>query len=101
VITARIHRVDKNHHRDNRCRIAFATVLFHVKGYTASETIAAFEHADAMIEQAEALGERPDDDLLRFSVLYGQWKSVRGSPTENSAKATRLISANERRANGQ
>ena len=28
-----------------------------------------------MIEQSEALGERPEgeDALLRFSVLYGQW----------------------------
>ena len=56
-------------------QVAFATVLFHVKGYTAPVTIAAFERADAMIEQAEALGERPEgeDALLRFSVLYGQW----------------------------
>ena len=39
------------------------------------ETIAAFERADAMIEQSEALGERPEgeDALLRFSVLYGRW----------------------------
>ena len=52
-----------------------ASTLFHVKGYTSPETIAAFERADTMIEQAEALGERPEgeDALLRFSVLYGQW----------------------------
>jgi predicted ATPase len=56
-----------------KLQLAFATVLFHVKGYTAPETIAAFERADAMIEEAEALGERPEDELLRFSVLYGQW----------------------------
>jgi class 3 adenylate cyclase/predicted ATPase len=58
-----------------KLQVAFATVLFHVKGYAAPETIAAFERADAMIEQSEALGERPEgeDALLRFSVLYGQW----------------------------
>ena len=58
-----------------KLQVALATVLFHVKGYTSPETIAAFERADAMIEQAEALGERPEgeDALLRFSVLYGQW----------------------------
>ena len=58
-----------------KLQVAFATVLFHVKGYTAQQTIAAFERADAMIEQSEALGERSDgeDALLRFSVLYGQW----------------------------
>jgi tetratricopeptide (TPR) repeat protein len=56
-------------------QVALATVLFHVKGYTAPETIAAFERADAMMEDAESLGERPEgeDALLRFSVLYGQW----------------------------
>ena len=56
-----------------KLQVAFATVLFHVKGYTAPETIAAFERADVMIEEAEALGERQEDELLRFSVLYGQW----------------------------
>ena len=58
-----------------KLQVALATVLFHVKGYTAPETIAAFERGDAMIEQAEALGEHPEgeDALLRFSVMYGQW----------------------------
>jgi class 3 adenylate cyclase/predicted ATPase len=60
-------------HEAIKLEVAFATVLFHVKGYAASETIAAFERADAMIEEAEALGERQEDQLLRFSVLYGQW----------------------------
>ena len=48
--------------------MALATTLFHVKGYTSPETIMAFERANAMIEQAEALGERPqgEDALLRF-----------------------------------
>ncbi len=58
-----------------KCQVALATTLFHVKGYTSPETIAAFERADAMFEQGEALGERleGEDALLRFSVLYGQW----------------------------
>ena len=58
-----------------KLQVAFATAPFYVKGYTAPETIAAFERADAMMEQVEALGELPegDDALLRFSVLYGQW----------------------------
>ena len=58
-----------------KLQVAFATVLFHVKGYTSPETIAAFERADTLIEQAEALGEHPEgeDALLRFSVMYGQW----------------------------
>ena len=58
-----------------KLQVALASTLFHVKGYTSPQTIAAFELADTMIEQAEALGERPEgeDALLRFSVLYGQW----------------------------
>jgi class 3 adenylate cyclase/tetratricopeptide (TPR) repeat protein len=58
-----------------KLQVALATVLFHVKGYTAPDTIAAFERADAMMEHAESLGEHPEgeDALLRFSVLYGQW----------------------------
>ena len=58
-----------------KLQVALASALFHVKGYTSPETIAAFERADTLIEQAEALGEHPEgeDALLRFSVMYGQW----------------------------
>ena len=45
----------------------------HVKGYAAPETKAAAERARVLIEQAEALGEPPEDPLLLFSVLYGLW----------------------------
>ena len=31
------------------------------------------ERARLLIEQAEALGEPPEDPLLLFSVLYGYW----------------------------
>ena len=34
---------------------------------------AAVEQARLLIEQAEALGEPPEDPLLLFSVLYGFW----------------------------
>ena len=49
------------------------TPLIHVKGYAAAETKAAAERARLLIEQAEALGEPPEDPLLLFSVLYAQW----------------------------
>ena len=49
------------------------TPLVHVKGYAAPETKAAAERARLLIEQAEALGEPPDDPLLLFVVLYGFW----------------------------
>ena len=38
-----------------------------------AETKAASEQARLLIEQAEALGEPPEDPLLLFSVLYGFW----------------------------
>ena len=43
----------------------------HTKGYAAPETKDAVERARLLIEQAEALGEPPEDPLLLFSVLYG------------------------------
>ena len=47
----------------------------HLKGYAAPETKAAAERARLLIEQAEALGEPPEDPLLLFSVLYGFWSA--------------------------
>ena len=47
--------------------------LMHVKGHAAPETKAAVERARLLIEQADALGEPPEDPLLLFSVLYGFW----------------------------
>ena len=54
-------------------QVALITPLIHVKGYAAPETKAAVEQARLLIEQAEALGEPPEDPLLLFSVLYGFW----------------------------
>ena len=54
-------------------QVAIITPLLHVKGYAAAETKAAAERARLLIEQAEALGEPPEDPLLLFSVLNGFW----------------------------
>jgi predicted ATPase len=54
-------------------QVALITPLIHVKGYAAPETKAAAERTRLLIEQAEALGEPPEDSLLPFSVLYGYW----------------------------
>jgi predicted ATPase len=51
-------------------QVALIIPLTHVKGYAASETRAAAERAYRLIEQAEALGEAPEDPLLLFSVLH-------------------------------
>ena len=49
------------------------TPLIHVKGYAAPETKAAAERARLLIEQAEMVGEPPEDPFLLFSVLYSFW----------------------------
>jgi class 3 adenylate cyclase/predicted ATPase len=56
-----------------RLQIALITPLMHIKGYAATETKAATERARELIEQAEALGEPPEDSLLLFSVLHSFW----------------------------
>ncbi len=54
-----------------KLQVALITPLMHVKGYAAPETKAAVERARLLIEQAEALGEPPEDPLVLFSILYG------------------------------
>jgi len=56
-----------------KLQVALITPLLHVSGYAAPETRAAVQRARLLIEQAEALGEPPEDPLLLFSVLYGFW----------------------------
>ena len=52
-----------------KLQVALITPLMHIKGYGASETKAAVEHARLLIEEAETLGEALEDPLLLFSVL--------------------------------
>jgi hypothetical protein len=47
----------------------------HVKGLAAPEAKAAAERARLLIEQAEALGEPPEDTLLLFSALHALWQT--------------------------
>jgi predicted ATPase len=54
-----------------KLQVALITPVMHIKGYAAPETKAATERARLLIEQAEALGEPPEDPLLLFSVLHG------------------------------
>ncbi|MBV8094609.1 MAG: tetratricopeptide repeat protein, partial [Acetobacteraceae bacterium] len=56
-----------------KLQIALVNPLMHVKGYAAAETRAATERARLLIEQAEALGEPPEDPLLLFRVLNAFW----------------------------
>jgi predicted ATPase len=52
-----------------KLQIALFNPLMHVKGQAAPETKAAAERAVSLIEQAEALGEPPEDPLLLFSAV--------------------------------
>jgi predicted ATPase len=51
-------------------QVALITPLFHVRGYGAPETKAAVEQARLLLEQADVLGETPEEPLLLF-VLFG------------------------------
>ena len=74
-----------------KLQVALLTPLMNVKGYAARETRAAGERARLLINQAEALGEPPDDPLLLFSVLYGFWVA---STVGFNADASRNHAAN-------
>jgi hypothetical protein len=56
-----------------KLQVALTAALMQVKGYAAPETKAAVERARLLIEQAEALGEPPEDPLLLYAVFYGFW----------------------------
>ena len=56
-----------------KLQVGLITPLIHVKGYAAPETKAAVERAHLLIEQAEALGEPPEDPLVLYSILNGFW----------------------------
>jgi class 3 adenylate cyclase/predicted ATPase len=56
-----------------KLQVALANALMHTKGFAAPDTKVAIEQARLYIEQAETLGEPPEDPLLLLSVLYGFW----------------------------
>ena len=56
-----------------KLHVALINSLQHVKGLAAPEAKAVAERARLLIEQAEALGEPPEDPRLLFSVLTALW----------------------------
>jgi predicted ATPase len=60
-----------------KLQVALITPLFHIKGFSARETKSAVERARLLIEQAEAVGEPPEDPLLLFWILYSVWVASR------------------------
>jgi predicted ATPase len=58
-----------------KVQVALIHAVMHVKGYAASETKAAIERARLLIEQAEVLGEPPEDPMMLFIVLATAWSA--------------------------
>jgi tetratricopeptide (TPR) repeat protein len=56
-----------------KLQVALITPLIHIKGFAAPETKAAAERGRLLIQQAEAIGEPPEDPLLLLTVLYSFW----------------------------
>jgi predicted ATPase len=59
-----------------RLQVALIYPLQHVKAIAGLEAKAASERARRLIEQAEALGEPPEDPLLLFLALYGLFQAA-------------------------
>ena len=73
---------------------ALLAPLIGTKGFAAAETTAAIARAQALIEEAEALGEPLDDPLLLLSVLYGFWTAnLFGFNGKNLIEISRRIMA--------
>jgi predicted ATPase len=78
-------------------QVALLNSLFHVKGFAAPETNAAAKRARLLIEQAEALGEPPEDPLLLYSVLNGFYvqKFIAFNGDDACALATQFLTLAE------
>ena len=56
-----------------KLQVALASTLYHVKGVSSPDTIRAYDDAIAMMDEAERLGEIPEDPLAYFAAGYGFW----------------------------
>ena len=72
--------------------------LLHLKGFAAPETKAAAERANFLIEQAEAMGEAPEDPLLLYSVLSGYFSANAAAGNVEACRdvATRILDLAEK-----
>src|SRR4029077_13440218 len=71
--TATLPRTPTSRREEIKLHAALRNVLVHLKGYVAPESKEALERARLLVEQAERLGEPPEDPLLLFSLLNGLW----------------------------
>jgi len=83
-----------------KLQVLLANALMPTKGHSAPETRAAAQRARQLIEQAEALGEPPEDPLLLFSVLFGIWLASYNADSRDDtrASAAQLLELAEKRA---
>ena len=58
-----------------KLQVALASTLYHVKGVSSPDAVRAYDHAIAMMDEAERLGEKPEDPLAYFAAGYGFWVS--------------------------
>lgn len=58
-------------------QLDLSNVLIHTEGHASAKTRESFDRARALIEQASSLGEKPEDPLVAYSVLYGFWVANR------------------------
>jgi hypothetical protein len=54
-------------------QVLIISPIMNVNGFASPEAKAATERARVLIEEAEALGEPPENPLMLYSVLYGAW----------------------------
>ncbi|MDE2364835.1 MAG: AAA family ATPase [Hyphomicrobiales bacterium] len=54
-------------------QVALLSPLRHLKGYAAPETRASLDQARILIESARRLGEKPQDPLAPYPLLYSAW----------------------------
>ncbi len=71
-------------------QVTLINPLMHLKGWAAPETKSVQQRATVLIEEAEAVGEGPDDPLLLLSLLYSLWSA---SWAEFDGKALRALAA--------
>ena len=73
-----------------KLQIVLTNALMYTKGFAAPETAASLEQTRSLLEQAEALGEPPEDPSVLLSVLSGFWAA---SLVAFNGDATRELAA--------
>jgi class 3 adenylate cyclase/predicted ATPase len=68
-----------------KLQVALASTLYHVKGVSSPDAVRAYDHAIAMMDEVERLGEKPEDPLAYFAAGYGFWVSTHVAADHSTA----------------